>query len=63
MRRLIGRFLRDESGATAIESGLMCALIFLGIVTAVAALGNSSTGGFAKTVAKLSAAMQAAIDS
>ena len=32
MRRLIGRFLRDESGATAIEYGLMCALIFLGIV-------------------------------
>ena len=32
MRRLIGRFLRNESGATAIEYGLLCALIFLAIV-------------------------------
>ncbi|MEN5364286.1 Flp family type IVb pilin [Brevundimonas intermedia] len=61
MRRLIGRFLRDESGATAIEYGLICALIFLAIVSAISALGNSNTGGFAVTVNKLSAAMQAAI--
>ena len=61
MRRLIGRFLRNESGATAIEYGLICALIFLAIFTSIAALGNSNTGGFAVTVNKLSAAMKAAV--
>ncbi|QCQ97488.1 Flp family type IVb pilin [Brevundimonas sp. SGAir0440] len=61
MRRLIGRFLRNESGATAIEYGLLCALIFLAIVTSISALANSQNGGLAATVNKLSAAIQAAI--
>ena len=61
MRRLIGRFRRNESGATAIEYGLICALIFLAIVTSISALANSQNGGLAATVNKLSAAIQAAI--
>ena len=61
MRRLIGRFLRNESGATAIEYGLLCALIFLAIVTSISALANSQNGGLAATVNKLSAAINAAI--
>ena len=61
MRRLIGWFLRNESGATAIEYGLLCALIFLAIVTSISALANSQNGGLAATVNKLSAAIQAAI--
>ncbi|SDR10786.1 Flp family type IVb pilin [Brevundimonas sp. 374] len=61
MRRLIGRFLRNESGATAIEYGLLCALIFLAIVTSISALANSQNGGLGATVNKLSAAIQAAI--
>ena len=61
MRRLIGRFLRNESGATAIEYGLLCALIFLAIVTSISTLANSQNGGLAATVNKLSAAIQAAI--
>ncbi|MRL70320.1 Flp family type IVb pilin [Brevundimonas sp. SPF441] len=61
MRRLIGRFLRNEGGATAIEYGLLCALIFLAIVTSISALANSQNGGLAATVNKLSAAIQAAI--
>jgi len=61
MRRLIGRFLRNESGATAIEYGLLCALIFLAIVTSISALANSQNGGLAATVNKLSASIQAAI--
>ncbi|QIF80524.1 MULTISPECIES: Flp family type IVb pilin [unclassified Brevundimonas] len=61
MRRLIDRFLRNESGATAIEYGLLCALIFLAIVTSISALANSQNGGLAATVNKLSAAIQAAI--
>ena len=61
MRRFIGRFLRDDDGATAIEYGLICALIFLAIVSSIAALGNTNSGGFARTVEKLSNAIQAAI--
>ncbi|ATQ44866.1 Flp family type IVb pilin [Caulobacter mirabilis] len=36
-------FGRDESGATAIEYGLICALIFLVIVTSVTAFGNKTS--------------------
>ena len=61
MRRFIGRFLRDDDGATAIEYGLICALIFLAIVGSISALGNTNSGGFARTVEKLSNAIQAAI--
>ena len=61
MRRFIARFLRDDDGATAIEYGLICALIFLAIVGSISALGNTNTGGFARTVEKLSTAIQAAI--
>lgn len=35
LRGACGRFLADESGATAIEYGLIVALIFLAIVGAV----------------------------
>ena len=34
------RFLSDESGATAIEYGLIAALIAVGIIAAATALGN-----------------------
>jgi pilus assembly protein Flp/PilA len=42
MRRFIGRFLRDDSGATAIEYGLICGLIFLAIVTAITAFTDAT---------------------
>ena len=61
MTKFVTRFLKDESGATAIEYGLICALIFLAIVGSISALGNTNTGGFARTVEKLSTAIQAAI--
>lgn len=35
------RFLRDEEGATAIEYGLMAALIAVVIIAAVAAIGTN----------------------
>lgn len=61
MRRLIGRFLRNESGATAIEYGLICALIFLAIVTSVSALANTQNGGLAVTVERLTTAIKAVV--
>ncbi|GLQ39956.1 fimbrial protein [Rhizobium albus] len=40
MKNLIARFMKDESGATAIEYGLIAALISVGIISAVGLLGN-----------------------
>jgi pilus assembly protein Flp/PilA len=37
----LARFLRDESGATAIEYGLIAAGIAVAIITAVASVGSS----------------------
>ncbi len=42
----IGSFLRDESGATAIEYGLIAALISVVIITAVTLVGTNLTATF-----------------
>lgn len=39
-------FLKDESGATAIEYGILAALIGVVIITAVTALGEQLTAVF-----------------
>lgn len=59
MRGFINRLHRDDSGAAAIEYGLICALIFLVIVAAVAAFAARSTAMYDR----VGAAMAAAIDS
>ncbi len=41
VRPLINKFLRDESGATAIEYGLIAALIAVVIIGAVSAVGSN----------------------
>jgi len=41
MSKFFTRFLNDESGATAIEYGLIVALIAVVIVTAVTTLGTN----------------------
>jgi pilus assembly protein Flp/PilA len=43
MRRLFDRFLADQSGATAIEYGLIISLIFLVVVSAMTAFGNKAS--------------------
>jgi pilus assembly protein Flp/PilA len=40
MSKFVTRFLKDESGATAIEYGLIAALIAVVIVTAVGLVGS-----------------------
>ena len=40
MQNHIELFVRDESGATAIEYGLIAALIAVGIIAAVRGLGS-----------------------
>ncbi|MGH6828872.1 MAG: Flp family type IVb pilin [Rhizomicrobium sp.] len=46
MSKLISRFVRDESGATAIEYGLIAALISVVIITAVTLVGTKLTATF-----------------
>jgi pilus assembly protein Flp/PilA len=41
MQNLIARFMKDESGATAIEYGLIAAGISLAIIAAVNGLGTT----------------------
>jgi pilus assembly protein Flp/PilA len=43
---LISRFVRDESGATAIEYGLIAALIAVVIVAAVSLVGTNLSTTF-----------------
>lgn len=46
MTRFIRKLLRNENGATAIEYGLIAALISVAIITAVTAVGSSLTTTF-----------------
>ena len=41
MSKFVTRFLKDESGATAIEYGLIAALISITIIAAANAIGGS----------------------
>lgn len=40
MSKIIARFAKDESGATAIEYGLIAALIALAIIAGAGTIGN-----------------------
>lgn len=44
--KLVTRFQKDESGATAIEYGLIAALIAVVIIAALTAMGDSLTAKF-----------------
>ena len=44
--RIVSRFLRDDSGATAIEYGLIAAGIAIAIIAAVNSLGTALSGKF-----------------
>jgi pilus assembly protein Flp/PilA len=46
MQKLLPRFLRDESGVTAIEYGLIAALIAVVIITSVTLVGTSLSTKF-----------------
>jgi pilus assembly protein Flp/PilA len=46
MKNLIARFVKDESGATAIEYGLIAAGIALAIITVVNGLGTNLNNKF-----------------
>ncbi|HEX8472334.1 MAG TPA: Flp family type IVb pilin [Brevundimonas sp.] len=46
MLKLINGFLRDQSGATSIEYGLIASLIFLVILASMTAFGSEVSGLF-----------------
>ena len=46
MKNYVVRFLKDESGATAIEYGLIAALIAVGIISAARLLGSQISATF-----------------
>lgn len=56
MRNLLNRFAKDESGATAIEYGLIAALIAVAIITAVSLLGDNLSATFNKVSGELTQA-------
>ena len=49
----ISRFVADESGATAIEYGLIAALVAVVLVTALGAMGTKLSGTFNKVATAL----------
>ena len=46
MKNLIARFAKDESGATAIEYGLIAGVVAVGLITALTTLRGNLTTGF-----------------
>jgi pilus assembly protein Flp/PilA len=55
MKNLVSRFLRDESGATAIEYGLIAAGIAVVIIAAVDTVGTNLNTTFTSVAAAVKA--------
>ena len=55
----VARFAKDESGATAIEYGLIAALVSIAIIVALQALATNLNATFNKVSGSLSAAVTA----
>ena len=51
MKNLVSKFVTDESGATAIEYGLIAAGIAVVIITAVKLIGTNLSGTFQSVAA------------
>ena len=54
---LLRRFLKNESGATSLEYGLIISLIFLVILSALTAFGGSGSGIFNSAMSTLKTAI------
>jgi pilus assembly protein Flp/PilA len=55
MSAIFARFMKDESGATAIEYGLIAALISIALITGASALGTALNKQFETLAGKLNA--------
>lgn len=56
MTKFLARFRKDESGATAIEYGLIAAIVGIGIITAVTAMKDELNATFEGVESALSTA-------
>lgn len=56
MKTLINRFAADESGATAIEYGLIAALIAVAIIAALTAVSDALSENFDNIASELEGA-------
>ncbi|MDP3377674.1 MAG: Flp family type IVb pilin [Brevundimonas sp.] len=54
---ILRRFLKDDSGATSLEYGLIISLIFLVILSALTAFGGTGSGIFNTAMNTLKSAM------
>ncbi len=54
MRAILKNFISDDSGATAIEYGLIAALIAVVIITALTTIGTKLTATFNSVAGSLS---------
>ncbi|KQW86607.1 Flp family type IVb pilin [Brevundimonas sp. Root1279] len=61
MRDLASRVLSDESGATAIEYGLIVGLVFVVMLAALSAFAENGTGVFNDAMNAISAAITGAL--
>lgn len=53
MKNLVSRFMNDESGVTAIEYGLIAALLAVVIIVAVKAVGSNLSTTFSTVASSL----------
>lgn len=53
MSKFVSRFMKDESGATAIEYGLIAALVAVAIAAVLPLLGDKLTNTFGTVANKL----------
>jgi pilus assembly protein Flp/PilA len=53
MKNLMKKFLNNKSGATAIEYGLIAALIAVAVIGGVTSLGSNANATFVKVAAKM----------
>jgi pilus assembly protein Flp/PilA len=56
MRDCWARFVADQSGATAVEYGVICGCIFLAVVGAIVNFGSAATNMFNNLAAAVSGA-------
>ena len=56
----LARFFKDESGATAIEYGLIAALIAVAIITGVTSLGSNTQATFSTVAGAIDTSTAAA---
>jgi pilus assembly protein Flp/PilA len=53
MKSMVSRFLKDESGVTAIEYGLIAAIVAVGIIVSLGTLRDGLIGTFGDVAAEL----------